>query len=119
MDVMKVSPVVFSEIQEKVAESWANSQIYPGTDLFADWANKTFGCVLHRSYRVVVVWEWGTAQSSSQFGVREYSWRATILWQMDQMDRMPIEHPLPWMRVKPCTALVKEGPKAMVVYENR
>ena len=47
---------------------------------------------------------------------REYSWRATILWQLDQINRMTIEHPLPWMRFKPCTALVKEGPKAMVVY---
>jgi hypothetical protein len=65
MDLMKVSPVVFSEMQEKIAASWADSQIYPGNDLFAEWANKTFGCVFHRSYRVVVVWEWGTDRNWS------------------------------------------------------
>lgn len=55
--LMYVSPVVFSEMQEKVAECWAETQIWP-YDQFVEWARKTFGCVAGETYRVIVVWEW-------------------------------------------------------------
>lgn len=58
--VMHVSPAVFSEMQGKAAEYAVAEIVYPGCDLFADWARKTFACEFGESYKVVVIWEWGT-----------------------------------------------------------
>ena len=70
----------------------------------------------HGSYRIEVGGQvqFGTGRWKTPNASEEYSWRAHVLWQMHEMTKFTLKHPLPWMR--PCTALVKEGPKAMVVY---
>ena len=72
----------------------------------------------HGSYRVEVGGkvQFGTGRWKTSNADENYSWRAHILWQIDRMNRLTIEHPLPWMR--PCKVLMKEGPKAMVLYRN-
>lgn len=69
------------------------------------------------SYRLEVGGEvqFGTGRWKTSNADENYSWQAHILWQIYEMNRLTIEHPFPWMR--PCRALVKEGPKAMVKYE--
>lgn len=55
-EVMKVSPVVFSEMQEKAAEGYIAQLINPdGFESFAAWAHETFGCVYGEEYKVEVV----------------------------------------------------------------
>jgi hypothetical protein len=71
----------------------------------------------HGSYRIkvgeAVLFGTGRWRTPSSDYDGEYSWRAHILFQIDQINRMNFENP-PWLRL--CKALVKEGPKAMVVY---
>lgn len=69
----------------------------------------------HGSYRIKVGNDviFGTGLWRTPNATEDYSWRATIMWQIHEMSRFTIEHPWPWMR--PCRALVKEGPKAMVL----
>lgn len=56
--VMRVSPAVFSEMQEKALQFADVGLVYPGSNLFAEWANKTYGCEFWSSYQVVVMLEW-------------------------------------------------------------
>jgi hypothetical protein len=64
--IMEVSPAVFSEMQDKAAESMLAHLINPTEfDCFATWAHETFGCVYHTEYQVVVKWEWGTLRKWS------------------------------------------------------
>lgn len=58
--------------------------------------------------------QFGTGRWLTPNADENYSWRAHILWQIHEMTKFTIEHPLLWMRA--CKALVKEGPKAMVLY---
>jgi hypothetical protein len=70
----------------------------------------------HGSYRLEVGGQvqFGTGRWKTSNADDKYSWRAHILWQIHEMNCLTIEHPLPWMR--PCKAIVKEGPKAIVIY---
>ena len=57
--IMEVSPAVFSEMQQKAADCWAEDQIWPGVDHFAEWAHETFGIPYQTEVKVVVRWERG------------------------------------------------------------
>lgn len=56
---MEVSPAVFSEMQKKATECWAEDQIWPDGESFAHWANDTFGIPYQTEVKVVVRWELG------------------------------------------------------------